>query len=72
MTSKASKTPVFVFFLQKIAILIQKQKSLPLYAQIWTGLVNQPHLLLILLKHAKELGKVKLPSYKQIIFTINV
>ena len=62
VTSKTSKSPVFVFFLQKIAILIQKQKSLPLYTQIWTGLVDQPHLLLILLKHAKELGKVKFPS----------
>ena len=44
------------------AVNCKKQKSLPLYTQIWTGLVNQPHLHLILLKHVKELGKVKNPS----------
>ena len=49
---------------------IQNQKSClfytkvnqTLYTQIQTWLVDQPHLLLILLKHAKKPGKEKFPS----------
>ena len=56
VTSKASKSLVFVFFLQKITILIQKQ-----ILTSFTPKSIKPHLHLILLKHAKELGKVKFP-----------